>query len=143
LSYVDPRALEGTSPPDYRRVPSGRAHEGARRPAGDPGEHHRAADPQGGERVPGDGADAGPVAPVSAITRGGIPSGVQGSEELPDDVPVADAVEQHRPPVEPVPDEEASAGPPDEVPLEAAAADWREQLETVELDAESDEVDRP
>jgi hypothetical protein len=63
------------------------------------------------------------------------------SEELPDDVPLADAVEQHRPPSEPVLDEEASAEPPDEAPLEAPPADWQEQLETVELDPEFDEVD--
>jgi hypothetical protein len=63
------------------------------------------------------------------------------SEELPDDVPVADAVEQHRS-IEPVPDEEDSVGPPDDVPLEAAPADWQEQRETVELDSERDETDR-
>ena len=45
-------------------------------------------------------------------------------------------------PVEPVPDEEASAEPPEDVPLEAAPADWQEQLETVELDPELDEADR-
>jgi hypothetical protein len=67
---------------------------------------------------------------------------MQGSEELPDDVPVADAVEQQRTPVEQVPDEEDSAGPPDDVPLEVAPADWQEQLETVELDPELDELDR-
>jgi len=67
---------------------------------------------------------------------------MQDSEQLPDDVPVADAVEQQRTPVEPVPDEEASAEPPDDVPLEAAPADWQEQLETVELDPEVDEADR-
>ena len=43
------------------------------------------------------------------------------SEEIPDDVPVADAVEQQRP-VDPVPDEEPAAHPPDDVPLEAAQA---------------------
>jgi hypothetical protein len=73
----------------------------------------------------------------------GIPSGMQDSEELPDDVPVADAVEQHRPASEPVLDEEAASEPPDDVPLEAAPADFQEQLETVELDPEYDEVDRP
>jgi hypothetical protein len=72
----------------------------------------------------------------------GIPTSMQDSEELPDDVPVADAVEQQRRPVEPVPDEEASAEPPDEPPLEVAPADWQEQLETVELDPELDELDR-
>ncbi|MGX9790240.1 hypothetical protein [Mycobacterium sp. MMS18-G62] len=59
---------------------------------------------------------------------------MQDSEDLPDDVPVADAVEQQRTPVEPVLDEEASAEPPDAVPLEATPADWQEQLEVVELD---------
>ena len=67
---------------------------------------------------------------------------MQDSEELPDDVPVADAVEQQRTPVEPALDEETSAEPPDDVPLEAAPADWQEQLETVELDPELDELDR-
>jgi hypothetical protein len=67
---------------------------------------------------------------------------MQASEELPDDVPVADAVEQQRTPIEPVPDEEDSAGPPDDVPLEATPADWQEQLETVDLDPDLDEVDR-
>jgi hypothetical protein len=72
----------------------------------------------------------------------GIPTGMQDSEELPDDVPIADAVEQIRTPVEPVPDEESSAEAPDDVPLEAAPADWQEQREPVELDPENDEADR-
>jgi hypothetical protein len=63
---------------------------------------------------------------------------VQDSEDFPDDVPVADAYEQQRTPVEPVLDEEASAEPPRDVPLEAPAADWQEQLETVELDPDED-----
>ena len=66
------------------------------------------------------------------------------SANLPDDVPVADAVEQQRDATEPALDEEATAAPPDSPPLEAAPADWQEQLETVELDPElDDEVDRP
>jgi hypothetical protein len=68
---------------------------------------------------------------------------VQYSEEFPDDVPVADAFEQQRTPVEPVLDEEDSAEPPDDVPLEAAPADWQEQLEIVEVDPDLDELDRP
>jgi hypothetical protein len=68
---------------------------------------------------------------------------MQDSEELPDDVPVADAVEQKRTPVEQVPDEEASAEPPEDMPLETAPADWQEQLEVVDVDPELDEVDRP
>lgn len=73
----------------------------------------------------------------------GIPIGMQDSDELPDDVPVADAVEQQRAASEPVVDEEASAEPPADAPLEAASADWQEQLETVELDPEYEETDRP
>jgi hypothetical protein len=65
------------------------------------------------------------------------------SEPLPDDVPVADAVEQTRTPREPALDEEASAEPPDAPPLEATPADWQEQLETVEFDRDDDDLDRP
>jgi hypothetical protein len=83
------------------------------------------------------------VAPVFGVSAWGIPSVMQGSEELPDDVPVADAVEQQRTLSDPVPDEEASAEPPDDVPLEATPADWQEQLEPVDLDPDYDEVDRP
>jgi hypothetical protein len=56
------------------------------------------------------------------------------SEELPDDVPIADAADQQRPVSESDVDEEDSAEPPSELPLEAAAADWQEQLESVEVD---------
>ncbi len=56
------------------------------------------------------------------------------SENLPDDVPVADAVEQSRMASEPVVDEESSAGPASEVPLEANPPDWQEQTEIVDLD---------
>ncbi len=76
----------------------------------------------------------------SRCTRG-TPTRMQDSEELPDDVPVADAVEQQRSPSEPVVDEEAPAEPPDSAPLEATPADWQEQIETVDLDPE-DDVDR-
>lgn len=60
---------------------------------------------------------------------------------LPDDVPVADAVEQQRAASEPKPDEEVSAEPGQNPPLEAPPADWQEQLETVELDQEDDVVE--
>jgi hypothetical protein len=63
-------------------------------------------------------------------------------DEFPDDVPVADAVEQQRTSVEPAPDEEASATAAVDAPLEATPADWHEQLETVELDPEYDEFER-
>jgi hypothetical protein len=69
---------------------------------------------------------------------GGNPTVMQQSEELPDDVPVADAAEQRRTASEPVPDEEESVEPPDDVPLEAPPPDWQEQLETVDLDPELD-----
>lgn len=60
---------------------------------------------------------------------------------LPDDVPVADAVEQQRPTVDSPPDAEdaTSAEPDGELPLEASAADWQEQREEVLTDPEYDE----
>lgn len=67
---------------------------------------------------------------------------MQDIERLPDDVPIADAVEQQRERIEPAPDEEASADPPASAPLEATPEDWQEQLETVELDPDFDEIDR-
>jgi hypothetical protein len=51
-----------------------------------------------------------------------------------DDIPAADAADQQRPVSDPGLDEEASAEPPTEPPLEAPAADWQEQLETVDVD---------
>jgi hypothetical protein len=83
------------------------------------------------------------VGPVFSSRTAGIPTVMYDSEDLPDDVPVADAVEQQRKTSESVLDEEATAEPPREAPLEVAGADWQEQLETVELDPEFDEVDRP
>jgi hypothetical protein len=61
-------------------------------------------------------------------------------DELADDVPAADAADQLRPVSDAGLDEEASAQPPTELPLETAEADWQEQLETVEIDAEDDRV---
>jgi hypothetical protein len=61
-------------------------------------------------------------------------------QDLPYDVPDADAADQQRPVSEPGLDEEAAAEPPGELPLEAAAADWQEQLETVEIDPDDDRV---
>jgi hypothetical protein len=63
---------------------------------------------------------------------------MQDNEALRDDVPVADAVEQQRAASEPVPDEEVSAEPGVDPPLETSPADWQEQLETVELDPDED-----
>ena len=68
------------------------------------------------------------------------------SDEVRDDVPIADAVEQQRTTVEPPPDEEApaedSVDGQAEPPLEAPPADWQEQLEVVESDAEDDGLER-
>ena len=58
-----------------------------------------------------------------------------GDGVFPDDVPVADAVEQQQPTADSPPDEE----PESDVPLEAAASDWQEQRETVLIDPELEE----
>jgi hypothetical protein len=52
---------------------------------------------------------------------------------LPDDVPVADAVEQQQPTADYPPDQDPEGG----VPLEATASDWQEQRETVLIDPTS------
>ena len=67
---------------------------------------------------------------------------MQESEDLPDDVPVADAVEQQRSTADPVPDEEAPEEPADDVPLEATDADWQEQRERTDLDPALEEFGR-
>jgi hypothetical protein len=66
----------------------------------------------------------------------GISKVMRDSEDLFDDIPAADAADQLRPVIDPGLDEEASAEPPTEPPLEAAAADWQEQLEIVDVDPE-------
>ena len=66
---------------------------------------------------------------------------MQESEDLPDDVPVADAVEQQRSTADPVP-EEAPEEPADDVPLEATDADWQEQRERTDLDPALEEFGR-
>jgi hypothetical protein len=63
------------------------------------------------------------------------------SDDLSNEVPLADAVEQRRDASEPVLDEESSADSPGDRPLEATDADWQEQLETVDLDVEEDRPD--
>jgi hypothetical protein len=64
-------------------------------------------------------------------------------DPFPDDVPVADAVEQQRPTADPMSDDdhESPARSESEVPLEATVADWHEQQETVLLDPEFEEPD--
>jgi len=66
---------------------------------------------------------------------------MQASDGFPDDVPVADAVEQHRAISESTLDEEDSAESPDERPLEVAGPDWQDQRETVDFDPEEDVSD--
>ncbi|OBB01786.1 hypothetical protein A5662_12930 [Mycobacteriaceae bacterium 1482268.1] len=48
-----------------------------------------------------------------------------------DEIPIADAVEQQQEIVEPFPDDESPADPPESVPLEVPGADWQEQLDEV------------
>jgi hypothetical protein len=63
---------------------------------------------------------------------------------FPDDVPVADAVEQQRPTAEPPSDEDNATPRKDEsdMPLEANASDWQEQQETVLIDPEFEEPEQ-
>jgi hypothetical protein len=62
--------------------------------------------------------------------------------DLPEDVSIADAVEQNRDAVEHVLDEDAPAPMTVDVPLEASPADWQEQNEIVDLDPYLEESDR-
>ncbi|OBI90718.1 hypothetical protein [Mycobacterium sp. 1245805.9] len=57
---------------------------------------------------------------------------------FPDDVPVADAVEQQRPTADLPDNEDLDTG----MPLEAAASDWQEQRETVLIDPELEEPEQ-
>ncbi len=70
----------------------------------------------------------------------GILAVMQDHEQLPDDVPIADAVEQERPAVESALDDEEATGDPSP-PLETSPADWQEQREIVELDPYEDLID--
>ncbi|MEY8016006.1 hypothetical protein [Mycobacterium servetii] len=60
---------------------------------------------------------------------------IDSDAEFPDDVPVADAVEQWHQTAE-FPDDDGCAG---DVPLETSAPDWQEQRETVPIDPEVEE----
>lgn len=64
------------------------------------------------------------------------------SAEVPDDVPVADAVEQQREAAEPVLDNEVPGFGTGGPPLEASPADWQEQSEAADPDAELDDFER-
>jgi hypothetical protein len=62
---------------------------------------------------------------------------------FPDDVPIADAVEQQRPASDSAADDEAASWQDDgDVPLETAGSDWQEQRETVPIDPELDEPEQ-
>jgi hypothetical protein len=58
--------------------------------------------------------------------------------DVPDEVPLADAVEQNRETVERPPDDEAPELPADGVPLEAPGSDWHEQSQIVDIDVDLD-----
>lgn len=59
-------------------------------------------------------------------------------EDVPDEVPVADALEQQREQTDSVPDAEAPVSDLDSPPLEATDTDWHEQREVVAADDEFD-----
>ena len=86
--------------------------------------------------------DYGRVTPVFGDCAQGIRPACKTTRNFPTTSPSPTPSSNSGRAVEPVPDEEASAERPVDVPLEVAPADWQEQLETVELDAEFDEIDR-
>jgi hypothetical protein len=63
---------------------------------------------------------------------------------FPDDVPVADAVEQQRPTADSSSDEDyvSPRQPDSDIPLEATPSDWQEQQESVLIDPEFEEPDQ-
>jgi hypothetical protein len=63
-------------------------------------------------------------------------------QDVPEEVAIADAVEQNRDAVELAPDEYASDSTPTGVPLEASEADWQEQNQTVDFDPYLEDADR-
>ena len=69
-------------------------------------------------------------------------SGRMTRDDVPDEVPVADALEQQRDQTDAVPDAEAPVSDVDSPPLEATEPDWQEQREVVADDAGRDEFDR-
>jgi hypothetical protein len=62
---------------------------------------------------------------------------------FPDDVPVADAVEQQRPTSDSPSDDATPRQDDSDVPLEVTATDWQEQRESVLIDPEFDEPKQP
>jgi len=75
---------------------------------------------------------------------GNPPSMHDSDSDFPDDVPVADAVEQQRPTSDSPTDEENNTSWQDDgdVPLEVTVSDWQDQRETVLIDPELDEPER-
>jgi len=61
---------------------------------------------------------------------------------VPDDVPVADAIEQSRDAAETVADRESPEPGDSAPPLEASPADWQEQAAAVDPDVDADDFDR-
>lgn len=61
---------------------------------------------------------------------------------VPDEVPVADAIEQSRDAAEVLSDSEAPPSGDKDAPLEADAADWQEQEAVVDQDDDADDLDR-
>lgn len=61
---------------------------------------------------------------------------------VPDEVPVADALEQSRDAAETVLDQESPEPDEGAPPLEASPADWQEQTAAVDQDADADDFDR-
>ena len=57
---------------------------------------------------------------------------------FPDEVPVADALDQERSTADLPPEDDLESG----VPLEATASDWQEQRETVLIDPEIEEPEQ-
>jgi hypothetical protein len=62
--------------------------------------------------------------------------------DFPDDVPIADAVEQRQATEEPVSDDDAPWPAEADVPLEATESDWQEQRHPVIGDPEIDDPDQ-
>ncbi|BBY20702.1 hypothetical protein [Mycobacterium stomatepiae] len=65
----------------------------------------------------------------------------ENADSFPDDVPIADAVEQQRTASESAPNDDNAASWPEEseVPLEATDSDWREQQEALIVEPEFEE----
>lgn len=81
-----------------------------------------------------------PLARVE-MTALGYPVAME-RHNVPEEVPIADAVEQDREAVEDTLDDDGLGPTAVGVPLEADAADWQEQSEIVDLDPYLEESDR-